>query len=256
MGAAPVSCPAGWHGRRRPGASQGVRGADTGSAPGQSEGDDGCRSTGELPGIRGEPVVRAAEDGRPAQRRRPARGRGPAAERADQGGGPLAPHRGARGVRPADPLPAAGQPLAAEVAAARAERRRAAGHRHRPGRLGCRRVAPGDARRPGPADRTAAHRAGAAPPSSRLRSSRGYPQLRGPARGGGGPDPGLLRRQQLLAWADAKSLVAWDIGADGNEYRQRLVPVDAGGGRAVPLSGLRSPKDNTEGRWQPVFAER
>ena len=39
------------------------------------------------------------------------------------------PDRRARGVRTADPLPAAGQPLAAEVAAPGAERRRAAGER-------------------------------------------------------------------------------------------------------------------------------
>ncbi len=65
-----------------------------------------------------------------------------------------------------------------------------------------------------------------------------------------------VRGQQLLAWADGNSLVAWDIGPDGNEYHQRLVLVTIGGGKTVPLSDFRSPKDDTEGRWEPVFAAR
>ncbi|MEV0243769.1 WD40 repeat domain-containing protein [Streptomyces sp. NPDC050674] len=65
-----------------------------------------------------------------------------------------------------------------------------------------------------------------------------------------------VRGQQLLAWADGNSLVAWDIGPDGNEYHQRLVLVTLGRAKTVPLSGFRSPKDNTEGRWEPVFAVR
>ncbi|MFF7738432.1 WD40 repeat domain-containing protein [Streptomyces sp. NPDC007984] len=65
-----------------------------------------------------------------------------------------------------------------------------------------------------------------------------------------------VRGQQLLAWADGHSLVAWDIGRDGNEFRQRLVLVTIGGEKTVPLSGFRGPKDNTKGRWEPVFAER
>ncbi|MFF9026208.1 MULTISPECIES: WD40 repeat domain-containing protein [Streptomyces] len=65
-----------------------------------------------------------------------------------------------------------------------------------------------------------------------------------------------VRGQQLLAWADGNSLVAWDIGPDGNEYHQRLVLVTIGGGKTVPLSDFRSPKDDTEGRWEPVFAVR
>ncbi|MGK5695941.1 WD40 repeat domain-containing protein [Streptomyces sp. URMC 128] len=65
-----------------------------------------------------------------------------------------------------------------------------------------------------------------------------------------------VRGQQLLAWADGNSLVAWDIGPDGNEYHQRLVLVSIGGEKTTPLSDFRSPKDNTEGRWEPVFAER
>ncbi|MEU0190450.1 hypothetical protein ABZ250_11410 [Streptomyces afghaniensis] len=62
--------------------------------------------------------------------------------------------------------------------------------------------------------------------------------------------------QQLLAWADGNSLVAWGIGPDGNEYHQRLVLVSIGGEKTTPLSDFRSPKDNTKGRWESVFAER
>lgn len=65
-----------------------------------------------------------------------------------------------------------------------------------------------------------------------------------------------IRGQQLLAWADSDSLVAWDIGADGNEFHQRLVLVTVGSDKTVPLSGFRSPKDDTKGRWEPVFVRR
>ncbi|MER7401449.1 WD40 repeat domain-containing protein [Streptomyces sp. NPDC000070] len=65
-----------------------------------------------------------------------------------------------------------------------------------------------------------------------------------------------VRGQQLLAWVDGDSLVARDIGPDGNEYHQRLVLVTMGSDKVVPLSGYRSPKDDTKGRWEPVFAER
>ena len=65
-----------------------------------------------------------------------------------------------------------------------------------------------------------------------------------------------VRGQQLLAWADGNSLVAWDIGRDGNEFHERLVLVTIGGEKTIPLSDFRSPKDNTKGRWEPVFAER
>lgn len=65
-----------------------------------------------------------------------------------------------------------------------------------------------------------------------------------------------IRGQQLLAWADDESLVAWDIGADGNEFHQRLVLVTVGSDKVVPLSGFRSPKDDTRGRWEPVFVRR
>ncbi|MFI7014962.1 WD40 repeat domain-containing protein [Streptomyces sp. NPDC050164] len=64
-----------------------------------------------------------------------------------------------------------------------------------------------------------------------------------------------VRGQQLLAWADGDSLVAWDIGPDGNEFHQRLALVTMGSDKVVPLSGFRSP-DDTKGRWEPVFAQR
>ncbi|MFD9392805.1 WD40 repeat domain-containing protein [Streptomyces sp. NPDC060000] len=62
--------------------------------------------------------------------------------------------------------------------------------------------------------------------------------------------------QQLLAWADNSSLVAWDIGPDGNEYHQRLVLVTLGSDKVVPLSGFRATQDDTLGRWTPIFADR
>ncbi|MFF5157190.1 YncE family protein [Streptomyces sp. NPDC000348] len=65
-----------------------------------------------------------------------------------------------------------------------------------------------------------------------------------------------VRGQQLLAWADGDSLVAWDIGADGDEFHQRLVLVTVGSDEVVPLSGFRSPEDDTKGRWEPVFVRR
>ncbi|MER6954839.1 WD40 repeat domain-containing protein [Streptomyces sp. NPDC000618] len=62
--------------------------------------------------------------------------------------------------------------------------------------------------------------------------------------------------QLLLAWADDSSLIAWDIGADGDEFHNRLVLVTLDSDKVVPLSDFRSPKDNTVGRWTPIFADR
>ncbi|MFF8658665.1 WD40 repeat domain-containing protein [Streptomyces huasconensis] len=62
--------------------------------------------------------------------------------------------------------------------------------------------------------------------------------------------------QQLLAWADNKRLIAWDIAPGTSEYRNRLVLVTIGSEKTVPLSGYRSSKADSAGRWQPVFAER
>ncbi|MEV5959670.1 WD40 repeat domain-containing protein [Streptomyces sp. NPDC051987] len=62
--------------------------------------------------------------------------------------------------------------------------------------------------------------------------------------------------QQLLAWADDRSLVAWDVGKDGGgEFHNRLVLVTVGSDRTVPLSGFRKGDDRAAGRWTPVFAE-
>lgn len=71
-----------------------------------------------------------------------------------------------------------------------------------------------------------------------------------------------IHGQQLLAWIDDKSLIAWDIGkgAKESEYHQRLVLVTIGSDKEVPLSGFRKDSgtdpDNSSGRWVPVFAKR
>lgn len=71
-----------------------------------------------------------------------------------------------------------------------------------------------------------------------------------------------VRGQQLLAWADDKSLIAWDIGkgdsgAGKSEFHARLVLVTIGSDKEVPLSGfLGGSTDVSAGRWQPVFATR
>ncbi|MBK3581506.1 WD40 repeat domain-containing protein [Streptomyces sp. MBT65] len=66
--------------------------------------------------------------------------------------------------------------------------------------------------------------------------------------------------QQLLAWADDRSLIAWDVGkGDGegkSEFHQRLVLITIGSDKEVPLSGFRKGTDVSAGRWQPVFARR
>ncbi|MDQ1039450.1 hypothetical protein QFZ75_005866 [Streptomyces sp. V3I8] len=62
--------------------------------------------------------------------------------------------------------------------------------------------------------------------------------------------------QQLLAWADDKRLIAWDIEPGTNEFHNRLVLVTIGSGKTVPLSGFRQGNDGAAGRWQAVFAQR
>ncbi len=62
--------------------------------------------------------------------------------------------------------------------------------------------------------------------------------------------------QQLLAWADDRRLIAWDIARGSNEYRQRLVLVTIGSKKTVPLSGYRTSDFDSGGRWHPVFAAR
>ncbi|WAL94803.1 WD40 repeat domain-containing protein [Streptomyces sp. Je 1-369] len=65
-----------------------------------------------------------------------------------------------------------------------------------------------------------------------------------------------LPGQQLLAWADDKRLIAWDIAPGTSEYRNRLVLVTIGSKKTVPLSGYRSSKDRGVKRWTPIFADR
>ncbi|MFI2614325.1 WD40 repeat domain-containing protein [Streptomyces sp. NPDC018584] len=65
-----------------------------------------------------------------------------------------------------------------------------------------------------------------------------------------------LPGQQLLAWADDKRLIAWDIAPGTSEYRNRLVLITIGSEKTVPLSGYRSPKEASGGRWTPLFADR
>ncbi|MFJ4894487.1 WD40 repeat domain-containing protein [Streptomyces sp. NPDC088788] len=62
--------------------------------------------------------------------------------------------------------------------------------------------------------------------------------------------------QQLLAWADNKRLIAWDIASGTNEFHNRLVLVTIGSDTVVPLSGFRKGNDGAGGRWDPVFAKR
>ncbi|MEV0257051.1 WD40 repeat domain-containing protein [Streptomyces sp. NPDC050732] len=62
--------------------------------------------------------------------------------------------------------------------------------------------------------------------------------------------------QQLLAWADDKRLIAWDIAPGTSEYRNRLVLVTIGSKKTVPLSGYLPSKADAAGRWTPVFARR
>ena len=71
-----------------------------------------------------------------------------------------------------------------------------------------------------------------------------------------------IHGQELLAWADDKSLIAWDIGkgdsgAGKSEFHARLVLVTIGSDKEVPLSGfLGGSTDVSAGRWKPVFATR
>ncbi|MER6133385.1 WD40 repeat domain-containing protein [Streptomyces sp. NPDC001815] len=62
--------------------------------------------------------------------------------------------------------------------------------------------------------------------------------------------------QQLLAWADNRRLIAWDITPGSNEFHNRLVLVTIGSDKTIPLSGFRKGNDGAAGRWNPVFAAR
>ncbi|WP_392968686.1 WD40 repeat domain-containing protein [Streptomyces sp. LN245] len=66
-----------------------------------------------------------------------------------------------------------------------------------------------------------------------------------------------VRGQVLLAWADDRSLIAWDIAkGDKNEFHNRLVLVTIGSDKEVPLSGFLKGTEGTVGRWEPVFTDR
>lgn len=65
-----------------------------------------------------------------------------------------------------------------------------------------------------------------------------------------------LKGQELLVWADDERLIAWDIAAGGNEFENRLVLITIGSDKVVSLSGARTPKDYSPGRWEPIFAKR
>ncbi|MFE4702836.1 WD40 repeat domain-containing protein [Streptomyces sp. NPDC056738] len=66
-----------------------------------------------------------------------------------------------------------------------------------------------------------------------------------------------IHGQQLLAWVDDKSLIAWDIAkGEKNEFHSRLVLVTIGSDKEVPLSGFLKGTDGSAGRWEPLFAER
>lgn len=65
-----------------------------------------------------------------------------------------------------------------------------------------------------------------------------------------------LKGQELLVWADDKRLIAWDIAPGGGEFDNRLVLITIGSDKVVSLSGVRTPKDYSPGRWEPIFAKR
>ncbi|MFJ5306217.1 WD40 repeat domain-containing protein [Streptomyces sp. NPDC088350] len=69
-----------------------------------------------------------------------------------------------------------------------------------------------------------------------------------------------IHGQELLAWADDRTLIAWDIGKRAgtgkSEFHQRLVLVTIGSDKEVPLSGFHKGTDVSAGRWKPVFARR
>ncbi|MFI6940755.1 WD40 repeat domain-containing protein [Streptomyces sp. NPDC050418] len=65
-----------------------------------------------------------------------------------------------------------------------------------------------------------------------------------------------IRGQQLLAWADDRRLIAWDIAAGDNEFHNGLVLVEIGKDKTVPLTGPRKGNDGAAGRWTPIFATR
>ncbi|MEU6344501.1 WD40 repeat domain-containing protein [Streptomyces sp. NPDC046977] len=80
------------------------------------------------------------------------------------------------------------------------------------------------------------------------------------ARTGRPPTTGrFVRGYRLLAWADDKRLIAWDVAHDSTEpvrVRHRLVLVTMGRDEVVPLSGLSELSDGGNPSWTPVLARR
>ncbi|MGI5426056.1 hypothetical protein [Streptomyces sp. CA-179760] len=71
----------------------------------------------------------------------------------------------------------------------------------------------------------------------------------------------LVPGQQLLAWADDDSLIAWRCDPERcdpgkGEFRNRLVLVSLDGESVTPLSGFRKADLHYSGRWTPVFSRR
>lgn len=64
--------------------------------------------------------------------------------------------------------------------------------------------------------------------------------------------------QELLAWADNDSLIAWGCGPDqcggGGEFRQQLLLVDVKGGEVRELTGFRDSRKQSG--WTPYFSRR
>jgi hypothetical protein len=71
----------------------------------------------------------------------------------------------------------------------------------------------------------------------------------------------LVPGQQLLAWSDDDSLIAWrcdpkrcDPGK--GEFRNQLILVSLDGKSVTPLSGFRKDDLYYDGRWTPILTER
>ncbi|MFD4414034.1 WD40 repeat domain-containing protein [Streptomyces sp. NPDC058251] len=60
----------------------------------------------------------------------------------------------------------------------------------------------------------------------------------------------------LLAWADNKRLVAWQIDQNTKELPRRLVLITLGTDRIVPLSDYGTQDPYAVGHWNPMFSAR
>ncbi|MGW1491025.1 hypothetical protein [Streptomyces sp. NPDC002402] len=71
----------------------------------------------------------------------------------------------------------------------------------------------------------------------------------------------LVPGQQLLAWADDDSLIAWRCDPEQckpgkGEFRNQLVLVSLDGKSVTPLSGFREADLHSSSRWTPILTER